>query len=173
MARLSRAYARLLEGFGLLAGLTIAVLAVLMSVDIAIRNIGIGSLPWIVEVSEYALFVSTFLAAPWVLRLGAHVRVDLVLNIVPAGVSRVMEIVVDAAGVVISGVLGWYGLAATVDSFRLGGIIVKQLAVPEWPLLAVIPLSALLLVIEFLLRLSRTAQGGALPSQDAALRDGL
>jgi TRAP-type C4-dicarboxylate transport system permease small subunit len=150
---LNTAYERLLMGCGLFAGATIAVLAVLITLDVFLRNLGLFSSGALLEITEYALFVSTFVAAPWVLRLGSHVRVDLVLIQVPAPVARIMEIVADGAGVLCSGLLGWHGLSVTVVSFQRGDLLVKQLVVPEWILTMFIPMSCLLLVVEFLRRI--------------------
>jgi TRAP-type C4-dicarboxylate transport system permease small subunit len=152
-AGLNTAYERLLTGCGLFAGATLALLAVLITLDVFLRNLGLFSSGALLEITEYALFVTTFIAAPWVLWLGSHVRVDLVLSQVPAPVARVMEIVADAVGVVCSGLLGWHGLNVTLVSFQRGDLIVKQLVIPEWTLVMFIPLSCLLLVIEFLRRI--------------------
>jgi len=64
-----------------------------------------------------------------------------------------MEIAADMAGAVCSGLLGWHGFNVTLVSFQRGDLIVKQLVVPEWMLIMFIPLSCLLLVIEFLRRI--------------------
>ena len=152
-ARLYTAYERLLTGCGLFSGSTLVVLAVLITLDVFLRNLGLFSSGALLEITEYALFVTTFIAAPWVLWLGSHVRVDLVLSQVPAPVARVMEIVADAVGAACSAVLGWHGLNVTLVSFQRGDLIVKQLVVPEWMLMMVIPLSCLLLVVEFLRRI--------------------
>lgn len=152
-AGLNTAYERLLTGCGLFAGATLALLAVLITLDVFLRNLGLFSSGALLEVTEYALFVTTFIAAPWVLWLGSHVRVDLVLSQVPAAVARLMEIVGDAVGAVCSGLLGWHGLNVTLVSFQRGDLIVKQLVVPEWILMMFIPMSCLLLVVEFLRRI--------------------
>jgi len=154
-----RIYERALETLGLLAGTAIGVIAVLITVDVVARNLGIVNFPWLIEVSEYCLYVGTFLAAPWVLHLGAHVRVDVLVEAVPAGVARWLDALTDLTGTAVSGVLLWYGWVATADAFRLGSRIAKELVVPEWWLLAVIPVSAALLVLEFALRLWRGMRG--------------
>ena len=77
---LGRGYGAALDACGLLAGITILAIAVMVCIDVAIRNIGLGNFPWLIEVAEYAIYGATFLAAPWVLHLGAHVRVDIALR---------------------------------------------------------------------------------------------
>jgi len=158
-AALAAVYGRILEGFGFIAGAVIALLALMVSLDVVIRNLGIGNFPWLLEVAEYGLYVTTFMAAPWVLSLGAHVRVDVLLNIVPKPVGRLLEIVSDLIGMGACGVLFYYGLAATRASYADGSLIFKDLVVTEWYLLAVMPLSAALLIVEFLRRLRRGAAG--------------
>ena len=76
-------FERMLEFFCLLYGLVLGVLIFLMCVDILIRNVRMGSLPWLLELTEYVMYAGAFLAAPWVLRQGYHVRVDAVLTAVP------------------------------------------------------------------------------------------
>lgn len=155
------AYDLLLKACGLLAGGTFALLALAISLDVLLRNLGIFSAAALLEITEYALYVTTFLAAPWVLNRASHVRVDLVVGLVPPTAARLLEITADVAGVVIVGLLGWHGLRVTLDSFERGDVILKQLAVTEWWLLAIIPLSCLLLVVEFLRRLARAIAADA------------
>jgi TRAP-type transport system small permease protein len=154
--RLARAHGRLLDGLGLAAGVALGLLALLITLDVVRRALGHGSIGWLLEVSEYTLFVATFAAAPWVLRKGAHVRVDLLLAAVPVAVARVLELVTDGIGLAVSLLLLVYGARAALDAFSMGRLIFKELVIPEWWLLAVIPVSALLLAIEFVLRIRRT-----------------
>lgn len=164
-------YERVLSACGLVAGLGLALLAVMISTDIVLRNLGILNFPWLLEVSEYVLYVATFIAAPWVLRLGAHVRVDVLFNAMPAPVARVMEIVADLVGLGASFILFWYGYGATARSFSEGALIFKELVVTEWYLLTFLPVCGLLLAIEFVLRMYRALSGADLSSRD--LSDGL
>ena len=59
------------------------------------------------------MYAGTFLAAPWVLRQGSHVRVDLLL-IVAAEAQRAMRLeqFVDLVGLGIALVLLYYGVVA-------------------------------------------------------------
>jgi TRAP-type C4-dicarboxylate transport system permease small subunit len=152
-ARLAVAYERLLTACGFVAGATLVALAVLITLDVLLRNLNLFSSGALLEITEYVLFATTFIAAPWVLWLGSHVRVDLVLSQVPVPVARLMEIVADFAGLICSGLLGWHGFSVTLVSFQRGDLIVKQLVVPEWTLIMFIPAGCILLVIEFLRRI--------------------
>jgi TRAP-type C4-dicarboxylate transport system permease small subunit len=171
--RIAGIYARFLDACGLAAGVGLGLLAVLISLDVALRNLGLGPLGWLLETSEYVLYGATFLAAPWVLRLGAHVRVDLLLDVVPRGAARLLEVVADGIGAAVSLVLLHYSALAALEAFRLGSMILKELVLPEWCLLAVIPISALLLAVEFTLRIRRALADEPVTTAGRGLADGI
>ncbi len=157
MQAITRIHAALVGMLGFSAGVALACLAVLISIDVAIRNLGVGNFTWLLEVSEYVLFAATFLAAPWVLRENAHVRVDLLLSSLPPAASRLLAISADCLGMLISAVLTWYALRVTADAVHRGDLIYKELVVPEWPFFLIVVISGGLLIIEFALRLIRPA----------------
>ncbi len=110
------------------------------------------------EASEYALFLLTFLGAPWVLRLGAHVRVDFVLGGVPRAGALALEALGDAVGLAVSGVLLVYSGAVAARAHAEATRVIKEFIFPEWWIFALVALSASLLIVEFLIRLSRLAR---------------
>ena len=115
-------------------------MVVMVTADIILRNLTRTGFPWANEVSEYALYVITLLTAPWLLRRGQHVRIDLVLTLVPARVG-----VADGGawptslGFVVCLVMMRYGIKMTIDSAVLGSITIKNLVFPEWWLLWPLP----------------------------------
>jgi TRAP-type C4-dicarboxylate transport system permease small subunit len=160
MTRLSTLFGRLLDVFATLAALTLLAMVVMVTADILLRNLTRSGFPWANEVSEYALYIITLLTAPWLLRRGQHVRIDLVLTLVPARGAWLMEAAADALGFVVCLVMMRYGLRMTIDSAMLGSITIKNLVFPEWWLLAPLPLCFALLAIEFVFRFDRLLRGG-------------
>lgn len=154
-ARLLRALDGVLEFLCSLFGVAIGVVVLLICLDIFMRNAGLRSLPWMVEVTEYVLYAGTFLAAPWVLRQGSHVRVDLLLISVPKAVARRIEQLADLCGLIASLVMVYYGTIVMADAYVSKMVQFKALAVPEWILLLPIPIGCSLLALEFLLRMFR------------------
>ena len=139
MTRLSNAFGRLLNALAILAALTLLAMVVMVTADILLRNLTRTGFPWANEVSEYALYVITLLTAPWLLRRGQHVRIDLVLTLVPARVGWLMEAAADVLGFVVCLVMMRYGVKMTIDSAVLGSITIKNLVFPEWWLLWPLP----------------------------------
>lgn len=167
MARISAAFGRLLDWFAAVAALMLLVSVVLVTADILLRNLTRTGFPWANEVSEYALYLITLLTAPWLLRRGQHVRLDLVLTMVRPRVAWALEAAGDLLGVAVSAVLLRYSLAITLDSARANSITIKTLVFPEWWLLAPLPFFLLLVLIEFVFRLHRLLSGARARRQEA------
>ena len=171
-AFLLRLHGRILEFFCALFGVVLGVLILLMCVDIAIRDLKLGSLPWLIEVTEYAMYGGTFLAAPWVLRQGSHVRVDILLTSIGKGAARALDTVLDLVGLGICLVLVIYGIDAVLNAYKGNMVQYKTWNAPEWILLLPIPTGGALLSIEFVLRIFRIGEAAAAapdPSKRASI----
>jgi len=155
MTRLSTLFGRLYNALALIAALILLAMVVLVTADILLRNVSNVGFPWANEVSEYALYAITLLTAPWLLRRGQHVRIDLVLTVVPARLAWLMEVVADAIGFAVCAVMVRYGAIMVSESLRLNSITIKNLVFPEWWLLAPLPVIFALLAIEFAFRFAR------------------
>ena len=159
MGKIRIIYQQLLNLLGAAGGLIIAGIAVGVTLDVVLRNIGISSFSWIIETAEYGLYVSTFLAAPWVLSKSGHVQVDLVVNGVPRPIAFLLKVCADIVGFVICIVLFWAGFTVTLEAARIGSMIIKELVVVEWHLLIFIPFAFILMSIEFSRRIGRSLSG--------------
>jgi TRAP-type transport system small permease protein len=159
MNRLSGLFGRLLDALAAFAALTLLAMVVMVTADILLRNLTRTGFPWANEVSEYALYAITLLTAPWLLRRGQHVRIDLVLTFVPPRVAWLMEAACDALGFAVCLVMMRYGIRMTIDSATLGAITIKNLVFPEWWLLWPLPVCFALLAIEFVFRFDRLRRG--------------
>jgi TRAP-type C4-dicarboxylate transport system permease small subunit len=159
MTRLSNFFGRLFDALAIVAALTLLVMVVLVTADIVLRNLTRTGFPWANEVSEYALYAMTLLTAPWLLRRGQHVRIDLLLSVMPPRVAWLMEAAGDVIGFLVCMVMVRYGFHMAADSFRMGSITIKNLVFPEWWLLWPLPLCFALIAAEFAFRLHRLLTG--------------
>jgi len=155
MTGLSALTERLFNLLTAVAAVILLAMVALVTADIVLRNtLGFG-FAWSNEVTEYALYLITLLTAPWLLRRGQHVRIDMILVIVPPRTGWTMEAAADILGLAASLVLVWYGAVMTVQSARLGSLTIKNLVFPEWWLLAPLPVCFFLVAFEFVLRFRR------------------
>ena len=167
MAKLSSIYGRLLDAMLVAACLLLLALTLLIGADVLLRNLGAGGIPPSNELSEDALYLITLLAAPGLLRQGRHIRVDIVLRLLPAQLGWALEWISDTIGLVCCFYFVWYGARATLDSFASGSLSIKTLILPEWWLLAPMPIAFALLAVEFVFRMHRLALAERRPRDDA------
>jgi TRAP-type C4-dicarboxylate transport system permease small subunit len=171
MARLEAAYGKLLEALALAACALVFGMTLMICADVLLRNVrivpGLVGLEWSNEISEAMLYLVTMLTAPWLLRKGQHIRVDIVLRAVPKRLGWVFEWIVDAAGLACCLVITYYGARAALASFKAGSLSIKTLVTPEWWLLSVLPVAFLALSLEMLFRMRRLALGEHAPRDDA------
>src|SRR5215813_13677424 len=139
MTLVARCYGRLLDALMLVAQALLLAMTIMIGADVLLRNVGGGGLPWSNEVSEYILYLVTLLAAPWLLRRGQHIRVDILLRALPPRIGWLLEWIGDIIGLVCSLYFVRYGLKVLADSYAAGAISIKTLVLPEWWLLVPMP----------------------------------
>lgn len=167
MERLSQVYGRLLDGMLLCACFLLLGMTFLIGLDVLLRNVGAGGVPPSNELSEHGLYLITILAAPGLLRRGQHIRIDIVLRALPPRVGWALEWVGDAVGIVCSIYFVWYGLRVTSASYLAGSLSIKTLVLPEWWILAPMPVCFLMVAIEFIFRMRTLALSERVPRADA------
>ena len=153
MTLAARLYDGLHKVLAVIVACCILSITVLVCVDVFLRNLSLPTIPWQIEVSEYLQFIATFLGAPWVLRLGGHVRVDVLLNSLKPAQQFVLEVVADVLGLIASCFVFGYGLRTVYLTWRDNQVQIKTLFVPEWWLYSFVVVSGLLLIVEFIRRL--------------------
>ena len=143
----------------------------LICADVLLRNVrlvsGVYGISWANEVTEYALYLITLLTAPWLLRRGQHIRIDVLLRVVPPRAAWYAEWLCDALALACCLVIAFAGWKATAASLAIDAMVVKTLTVPEWWLLAPLQATFALLAIEVLFRMQRLHAGARGPRDDA------
>lgn len=171
MRAISAAYGRLLNALMIAASLMLAAMMLIICADVLLRNVaivpGLRGLEWSNEISETLLYLITLLAAPWLLRQGQHIRVDLLLRALPRRVAWQCEIVADVLAFGCCVALVWYGARATWASYAAGSTTIKTLITPEWWSLVPLPVAFALLAVEVAFRMQRLLTGERAPRDDA------
>ena len=171
MKSASKLYHSLLEKLFFAACGILFLMMLMICADVFLRNVPIvkslHGLSWADEISEYMLYLITMLAAPWLLRQGRHIRVDILLRTLPDKVGWYCEWLADSVAFVCCAIMVVYGVEATYTSYSTGMLTIQTLVTPEWWSLAPLPLAFLLLAIEVLFRMQRLAEGPKAPRDDA------
>jgi TRAP-type transport system small permease protein len=171
MQKLENAYGRLLEFLALAGCALIFAMTLMICADVFLRNVrivpGMVGLAWANEISEAMLYLITLLVAPWLMRRGQHIRVDIVLRAVPKAVGWGFEWIVDLLATACCAVIAWYSAAAAYKSWAAGSVSIKTLVTPEWWLLSGLPVAFAALTIEMLFRMRRLWLAPRAPRDDA------
>ena len=171
MRRLSGLYGNLLNALALAGCALLFAMMLVICADVLLRNVrivpGMLGVPWANEVTEYALYFITMLTAPWLLRQGQHIRIDIVLRAIPRRMAWYCEWLCDFIALACCVVIAFAGFKATAASMAIGSMVIKTLAIPEWWLLAPLQACFALLAIEILFRMARLYAIEPGPREDA------
>ena len=139
--------------------------------DVLTRNVAVPGLPrgiaWSNEISELLLYADDAAGgAVAAARRAAHPRRHPAAR--PAGrVAYACEWIADALGFVCCCWLVFYGASAAKKSWAGDALSIKTLVMPEWWILAPLPICFLLLAVEFVFRMRRLKGGRVGPRDDA------
>ncbi len=171
MERLSSLFGKLLEVLAAVACALIFMMMMMICIDVLLRNVALipsmRGLEWSNDLTEAMLYLITMLAAPWLLRRGQHIRVDIVLRVIPKRAAWYCEWVTDVLALVCCLVMVNYGARMALASFKSGALTIKSSVTPEWWLLAPLPIAFALLAIEVLFRMRRLLHSERGPREDA------
>ncbi len=145
-----RIFDRILDAMALIAGLFSITIMVLICYLVVMRYLFQSPPAWVLEVCEYLLIYITFLSSAWLLRNNGHVRVDILLNWLPAFAKNAMLLVTSFLGCLSCCAIAWFSLQVTIDKFERHILTIQTLRIPEWILFLIIPVGSLFLLLEFL-----------------------
>ena len=105
---------------------------------------------WALDFSEYILIYSTFLAAPWMLKIGGHVSINVMVDHFTNKTRLALKIFNGLVGCGVSAIVAWQLSCDTVDAFQRNILIVRPILIPKYTIMWVIPFGAILLFFFFL-----------------------
>ena len=138
---ISTLFDRTLRGLAVFSAGILGVIAVFIAINVVLRNLGLPVVYGALDAIQYALMI------------GGHVKVDLITSNLSQRTAYALTRLTSAIGAVTAGVLGWYGLQAVLASAARGSMIRTSFVIPEWWMLAFVPLSLALCTIIFIRRL--------------------
>jgi len=109
--------------------------------------------PWAFDLSEYALIWITFLGAPWVLLQDRHVRIELLVDVLPKSIQRALGIAVCLIAFAACVVLAWKTSVAALQYYDRGIMMPRIWRIPRIYPYSIIPIGSMFLGTVFLVRL--------------------
>jgi TRAP-type C4-dicarboxylate transport system permease small subunit len=137
------------------AGLLIAAMMLVITLDVVVRNLGYQSSAHFFTFTEYALLIVPCLGAPWLVREKGHVYVEILLMHLGPRRRAVLRTGIGLLCVAVCVVLAWYGFEVTLRDYLGNEKDVRSLDMPRWMVVGFVPLSFAMMAVEFLRFLAR------------------
>jgi TRAP-type C4-dicarboxylate transport system permease small subunit len=118
------------------------------------RSIGLQN-SWELELSIELMIGAIFLASPYTLATGGHVKMDLLDALLPARFKHKLAFLAKVAGCLVCLYLGWEGLRLAQHAFVTGERALGIWQPLAWPKYASIPLGMFLTAAQYACQLHR------------------
>lgn len=119
------------------------------------RSIGMQN-SWELEISIELMIAAIFLASPFTLATGGHVKMDLLDAILPESVKYKLAFVAKLAGCLICLYLGWEGLRLAHHAFITGERALGVWQPLSWPKYATIPVGMFMTALQYVSSMHQT-----------------
>ena len=127
----------------------LALITLFILYDVIARNAGFATFTHTLALTEYGLYYTTLLGAPWLVRRKHHIYMQLITATVPAVIRPWVSRLSYLLCVITCSLICYYSGLVTVETFIRGDHEVRSFDMPRWLIFAVMPLSFFLLTIEF------------------------
>jgi len=146
---LAKGYDAVVYGMAIVAAFLMAAMMVIITLDVVFRNLGYQSSSHFFTFTEYALLIVPCLGAPWLAREKGHIYVEIVLNSLRPAARRLMTWTIGVFCIVVCLTIAWYGFQVTIHDYLQAEKDVRSLDMPRWTLVVWIPISFLMMALEF------------------------
>ena len=149
MKYLVKAHDAVVFGMAALAAFLMAAMMVVICLDVVLRNLGYQSSAHFFTFTEYALLMVPCMGAPWLVREKGHIYVEILLMSLPERTRARMTMLVGVICVAVCLVVAWFGFQVALSDFLQDEKDVRSMDMPRWLIVGWIPLSFLMMAIEF------------------------
>lgn len=119
-AELPKPLARMAGTLAIIAGVFLAVLIVLMTINVVLRYGFDGGIHGLLEIMQIGMVSVIFLGLPHCTAVGAHIVVEMLTPILPKAFWRIVNPVVELACAVIFATMSWRAALRALDAYEYG-----------------------------------------------------
>ena len=149
MKHVAKGYDAVLYGMAYLAAFLMVAMMVVITLDVILRNLGYQSSAHFFTFTEYALLIVPCLGAPWLVREKGHIYVEIFLMSLSERMRARLTVAIGLICIAVCVVIAWYGFGVTWRDFVQNEKDVRSMDMPRWMVVGWIPLSFLMMGIEF------------------------
>lgn len=145
-----RLYDRVIIGLAVLGGASLVLAAVMIIIDVILRNTGFRPFQSTSALVEYIMLFATMSAAPWLVRSGGHVAIDAFVEAMPRPMRMTLGRVVLIGSILALALLSWRSASVCLEMIASGAIDMRSINIPSWVLYAMLTAGFGLMAAEFL-----------------------
>ncbi len=131
---------RIASALAWFSSLLLFAVGVMLTYEVVARYFFNSPTIWAEELSRLFMIWAVFLASATLLRWDDHIRVTVVVDLLPEAPRRAMRVVTLTFVAVVAGFVAWHGLPIALQSYEVGRTTGSMLGIPQWWWQAVIPL---------------------------------
>ncbi len=149
----------IVNGCAAIVAVLILLTVFLVTADVAGRYFFSAPIGWVFELTEHILVCVPFLGMAWLVRHGGHVKIEIVVQMLPDQWRRRSEALAELLCALACLVAAIYALQTTLDHFSRGIVTYGIYPVPKFLLIAVVTFGLAMTAVEFVLRATETLRG--------------
>ena len=151
--KFDRALERTVTALAYVACFIVTCIFVMIVIDVSVRTIGITPPGLILTFVEYALLYFAMCSAPWLVRQRGHVVIEALVTVLPRVFQVILAKTVYLLCMVVSFMFAYYSTILLTEALETMETDIRGVAVPLWMMFAPMPLTFLLVALEFLMYL--------------------
>lgn len=130
------------------AAAVLAILVVLTFLGVIWRYVLSAPFTWLEEVQMACMVWIVFAAGGAAFRTGNHVAIEMVVDLMPKKLQKVVEILISVVVVAVIGYLFWQSIGF-IQMFIKSGRSTSMLKIPYWLIYGIAPVSFILMIISY------------------------
>jgi len=146
---IAKAYDAVVYGMAGVAAFLLVAMMVVITLDVVLRNLGYQSSAHFFTFTEYALLIVPCMGAPWLAREKGHIYVEILLMSLQERTRARMTMLVGAICVAVCLVIAWFGFQVALNDYLQNEKDVRSMDMPRWLIVGWIPVSFLMMAVEF------------------------
>lgn len=150
METLVRWYDRLIVALAIAASALVALMCCMVLFDVTMRSLGVALPAFAITIVEYSLLYLAMCAAPWLVRERGHVYIDLIVQVLPAAIRKLLERVIYFFAITACMIVAATASYLTWIAINSDRMDVRGIDVPLWVSQIPLPIGFTLVACEFL-----------------------
>lgn len=130
------------------AAAVLAILVVLTFLGVIWRYVLSAPFTWLEEVQMACMVWIVFAAGGAAFRTGNHVAIEMVVDLMPKKLQKIVEILISVVVVAVIGYLFWQSIGF-IQMFIKSGRSTSMLKIPYWLIYGIAPISFILMIISY------------------------